>query len=54
MSAGKSAQTEATVSDALELLSVFAFMLIPIMIPVVAAALGALADLIGAHTSRND
>ena len=40
--------------DALQLLPVFIFMLIPIMIPVLAAAFGAVADLIGAHLFRND
>jgi hypothetical protein len=41
------------VSDVLEILPVFAFMLIPIMIPVVGAVCGALADLVAAHLFRN-
>lgn len=40
-------------SDALEILSFFSFMLIPIMIPVAAAAFGALTDLIGALLFRD-
>jgi hypothetical protein len=54
VSAGKSARTETTVSDALQILPFFIFMLIPIMIPVIAAAFGALADLIAAHVSRKN
>lgn len=41
-------------SDVLEILPVFVFMLIPIMIPVVGAVFGALADLVAAHLSRSD
>jgi hypothetical protein len=42
------------VSDVLAILPALAFMLIPILIPVVGAVFGALADLVGAHIFRNN